>query len=368
MSISNSERALAAWRRFVALLLILIATGILGLFLFVAVADPYDSLAFSPPWKRYRVTGNERYAFPGMIRHGNFDGAVFGTSTVMLLDPDRLDRVLGGHFGNFGMGSATAWEQAQLLRFLSEHSRITPRILVVGLDIAWCSPLSPAPKLTFRPFPPWEYDDDPWNDYAHLLNSRVVGHSLRQVLTMAGLVPPSFRDDGYFQFVPDDGLYDPARAAAMIHDSGDGRKVPITDFPEASEQPAGWTFPDLALLAGSLDHFPPTTQKLLMFVPYNIAKFSSPAEWDQFGQCKKAVTELARSRANTMVIDFMRPTPLTRDDTAYWDVRHYRIGPAADIVDALGKAVAEGEDEGQLFKVLWRSDRAIPPTGLVAPH
>ena len=47
------------------------------------VVDPYDSLAFSPPWKRYRVTTNERYAFPGLIRHGQFDSAVFGTSTIM---------------------------------------------------------------------------------------------------------------------------------------------------------------------------------------------------------------------------------------------------------------------------------------------
>ena len=68
------------------------AAIVVSAFAFVAIVDPYDSLAFSPPWKRYRITTNERYAFPGMIRHGRFDSAVFGTSTIMLLKPAELDK------------------------------------------------------------------------------------------------------------------------------------------------------------------------------------------------------------------------------------------------------------------------------------
>src|SRR5262249_46937993 len=106
-----------AWRRFIAVLLGLTAVVVLFAFVFVAIVDPYDSLAFSPPWKRYRVTTNERYAFPGLIRHGQFDSAVFGTSTIMLLQPVELDQRLGGRFANFAMSYGTAWEQAQMMNF-----------------------------------------------------------------------------------------------------------------------------------------------------------------------------------------------------------------------------------------------------------
>ena len=72
MSTSSSDphTETQAWRRFIAVLLAVTAAIVLSAFAFVAIVDPYDSLAFSPRWKRYRVTTNERYAFPGMIRHG----------------------------------------------------------------------------------------------------------------------------------------------------------------------------------------------------------------------------------------------------------------------------------------------------------
>ena len=73
----ETQTEIRAWRRFVVVLLAVTAAIVLTAFAFVAIVDPYDSLAFSPPWKRYRVTTNERYAFPGMIRHGQFDSAVF---------------------------------------------------------------------------------------------------------------------------------------------------------------------------------------------------------------------------------------------------------------------------------------------------
>ena len=57
---SDTRSDTRAWRRFIAIILGVTAIVILSAFVFVAVVDPYDNLAFSPSWKRYRVTTNER--------------------------------------------------------------------------------------------------------------------------------------------------------------------------------------------------------------------------------------------------------------------------------------------------------------------
>ena len=343
------------WRRFIAVLLAVTAAVIFSAFAFVAIVDPYDSLAFSPRWNRHRVTTNERYAFPGMIRHGRFDSAVFGTSTMMLLQPAELDRRLGGRFANFAMSYGTAWEQGQMMKFFADHTPVPVRTVVVGMDMDWCSPKVPLARLTPHPFPPWEYDDDPFNDYAHLLNTRAILHSIREVLTLAHVVRPEFQDDGYYRFTPDDSLYDPERARRTIY--GNAAVAPPLDPhaepPPAGPRPADWTFPDLALLAQALDALPTETRKILVFVPVHISVLLDPGQWSQFSHCKEAVVDLAKTRRNVTVVDLMRPSPLTRNDEAYWDTVHYRVRHASEIIDAIGSAVDDGRESGPLFEVLW---------------
>jgi hypothetical protein len=41
-----------------------------------------------------------------------------------------------------------------------------------------------------------------------------------------------------------------------------------------------------------------------------------------------------------MIVDFMRPSPITNDDTAFWDGEHYRIGVAERVVADLTEAAA----------------------------
>jgi hypothetical protein len=344
-----------AWRRFIAVLLAVTAAVIFSVFAFVAIVDPYDNLAFSPRWKRYRVTTNERYAFPGMIRHGRFDSAVFGTSTMMLLQPAELDARLGGRFANLAMSYGTAWEQAQMMKFFADHTPAPVRMVVVGMDMDWCSPKVPLAKLTPHPFPPWQYDDDPFNDYAHLLNTRALLHSIREVLTLAHVARPEFQDDGYYRFTPDDSRYDPERARRTIYENAAVTPPldPHLEPPPVGPRPADWTFPDLALLTQAIDGLPTETRKILVFVPIHISVLLDPAQWSQFSHCKEAVVELAKTRRNVIVVDLMRPSPLTRKDEAYWDNVHYRVGRASEIIDAIGSAVDDGRQSGTLFEVLW---------------
>jgi hypothetical protein len=219
----------------------------------------------------------------------------------------------------------------------------------------WCSPKVPLARLTPHPFPPWEYDDDPFNDYAHLLNTRAILHSIREALTLAHVVRPEFQDDGYYRFTPDDSLYDPQRARRTIYGNAAGAPPldPQAEPPPAGPRPADWTFPDLALLAEALDALPTETRKILMFVPVHISVLLDPGQWSQFSHCKAAVVDLAKTRRNVTVVDLMRPSPLTRNDEAYWDTVHYRVRHASEIIDAIGSAADDGRESGPLFEVLW---------------
>jgi hypothetical protein len=356
-SVSDTWSETRAWRRFIAVILGVTAVVILTAFAFVAVVDPYDNLAFSPSWKRYRVTTNERYAFPGLIRHGRFDSAVFGTSTIMLLKPEELDRMVGGRFANLAMSYATPWEQTQMMKFFGEHVRDPVRNIVVGIDMDWCSPTKPLARLTAHPFPPWEYDDNPWNDYTHLLNTRALLHSLREALVLAHLLRPDLQDDGYYRFTPDDDLYDPSRTHASLYYGRWKAAESISAYaepPAVGARPSDWTFPDLRLLEQALDGLPAQTRKILVFVPLHVSLLLDAEEWAKFTHCKEAVVDIAKTRANVGVIDFMRPTPLTRNDYAYWDSVHYRVGYATEIIEGIMSAFEEGHDSGPLFQVLRR--------------
>ncbi|HEV2550052.1 MAG TPA: hypothetical protein VGU20_22265 [Stellaceae bacterium] len=354
-----------SWRRFVLSWLLWCAAWCVGLYVFVAVVDPFDTLAFSPDWKRHRVTGNERFELPGLIKRGHFDSAVLGTSTVLLLDPGALDAALGGHFVNAALSDGRAWEQAQVMRLFAQETP-QPRALIIGIDIAWCAPDQPAPPLTFRPFPTWEYERDGRAGYLHLFDLRHIYAALRQALTMTGVLAPVLGDDGYWQFVPDDALYDPVRAAAKIYGAAPPKSVPAVTLPAVGARPVDWTFPDITLLAATLRRFPPQTRMILMLVPYHVVAYASEALWPRYHFCKEALVSAARTLANAVVVDFMFPNDTTRDYRQYWDGLHYRLPVVQRVVEALRRAERGEETEG--FARILLDTRAQPPsTGALEP-
>jgi hypothetical protein len=344
---------LRSWHRFIAVLIAFTALLLIAAAAFVAVIDPYDSLAFSPHWTRHRVTSSGRYIFPGLIRHRDLDSAVFGTSTIMMLRPEELNRTLGGRFANLAISAGTAWEQTQLMRFFASHAREPIRTIIVGIDQVWCEPSQATARLTEHPFPIWEYDDNPWNDYANLLNTRAIAHAAMQLAMIAGLRRPPYPDDGYLHFMPDDQSYDLDRARQHIYASPNQPRAADLVLPDPGPRPADWIYPDLALLGGALDRFPKESRIILMVMPAHLARFADTKNWATQVYCKAAAVELARQRTNVTVVDFMLPDRLTRDDSAYWDSVHFRIGRVPELVEALGSVVKNKSTNGDIFKVLW---------------
>ncbi|MBV9115746.1 MAG: hypothetical protein JOY63_00085 [Acetobacteraceae bacterium] len=192
------------------------------------------------------------------------------------------------------------------------------------------------------------YGQSRWLGYLHLLNLYAVQEAGQQLGILVGVKKPVYGRDGYTSFVPPDSTYDLARAEAHLRGWG-GPAVPggARDGP-----PASWRYPALETLRADLAAFRPSTRKVLFFVPYNHTLFPPPgsegaAVWSE---CKRRVAAIGAAAPNTVVADFMRPSPITDNDRNYWDPLHYRVGVADRLVrDLAAAARGEGTADGPLL-------------------
>ena len=337
------------------------ALGLVGvLTLFVLVMDPYRNVPFSPPMDRPLMDDNQRFLFPGVVRTGQFDSAVFGTSTGRLLRPAQFNDLFGGRFANLSMNSAMAWEQAQLAD-LFLRAVPAPRTVVFTLDRVWCDANADVERTTFRPFPPWMYDDDRWNDLAYLLNGKTLEIAWRLAEYHMGLRKPRLGADGYERFVPPDERWDRAKVEAAIY-GGPKRAVQpeVPPYTPTEAERRGWRFPALAWLEDLLKRLPPRTRPVLAFMPVHVISLPAPGSaMDAYERaCKERIARLG-AEAGAYVVDFRIPSRVTADDSNYWDNLHYRVGIAEWIGESLAAVLRGGGDAPDgTWKVL-----AAPPAG-----
>ena len=357
-STSSSEPGGAPWRRYWRTALG-VALGLLGaIYALIVVVDPYDTLWLSPPFERAPMASNQRFSYPALARRAAFDSAVIGTSTVRLWNPARLNDRFGGRFVNLSMNSATAFEQSRILDvFARSHRKIGT--VIIGIDVVWCQAGAPYERLTFRPFPPWLYDDDPWNDFLHLLDLKTLEITGRQIAYLTGLREPKFGLDGYANFLPPKRDYDLARARENIYGTAD--RSPATpaeavqsDDPGLAAKLAGLRFPDHGMLADMLAALPAETRKILVFVPYHAANQGDAGSQTalHYEGCKRRLARLAAAVPNGHALDFMIPSPITTEDTNYWDSLHTTTEIADRVVDLIAAAVLDGLHAPDLFRRL----------------
>ncbi len=305
-----------------------------AVYAFVVLVDPFDCLPLSPPADRVPVASDARFSFPALARSGKFDSAIIGTSTSRLLRPVALNAELGAHFVNLAMNDATVYEQSRLLSVFARAHPIA-RVVIVGIDVRWCVTGETYPKLTPRPFPEWLYGDNPWIGYGKMFNLYAVQEAGQQFGVLTGIKRQVYGSDGYTSFVPPDNEYDPARVAMHLRESG-------PDVPPGARSgaPASWHYPAIDTLGSDLSSLAHITRKILFFVPYNHVLLSPPgspgaAVWHE---CKRRAAVVADDVPNTLLVDFMRPSPITDVDDNYWDGLHYRVGVADRIAHDLAAA------------------------------
>lgn len=314
----------------------------------ILLADPYGRRV-APGRPRPPIMDlNQRYMYPQIVRSGAYDSAAFGTSTIRLLDPEQLNRLFGGRFANLGLNAGTPYEQLQLIDlFLRRVAR--PRTLILGLDLPWCEAEAdkPAKRFTSRSFPPWLYDENPWNDLIELFNLRGLEIAARVVLNRLGRVPERIRADGFEVFTPPEASYDLARARLHIwFNRPERRIVPASPAVTLSATEAErLAMPALAWLDGALAKVPAGTEVILAFLPIHVAAQMQPESAAEAldRACKERVAALAAKRGATLV-DFRRASPITTDDANYWDPLHMRLPVAARVAEALKAARVTGAD------------------------
>lgn len=332
------------WRSFWKTLLWTACGCVAALYVAVVMIDPYDSIWFSPPLDRALVTQNQRFSYPAVARDREFDSLVIGTSTTRLLRPAKLNQVLGGRFANVSLNSGTAYEQSQLLKLFARH-HTDARTVIFGIDIVWCQPKNTYDKFTPRPFPPWLYDENRWNDLVHMLNLPTIEQAGRQLAYLLGLRPATYGRDGYASFLPPKSEYDLARVRRGLYgDAGPRRHAPLMPAAAASAaEHQARRFPTHPLMAEVLTALPERTRKALVFVPYHHFRQPAPgsraaARWQD---CKRRLTRLASSVPNTHVLDFMIPSEITLADENYWDPLHYTEEVAERLSELIAKGVSE---------------------------
>lgn len=349
----------ANWRGFWRTTLATALAVAAAIYAAVLIIDPYDTVFFSPPFNRAPVTTNQRFSFPALARKARFDSAIIGTSTTRMLRPDDLDRTIGGSFVNLSMNSGTAWEQSQILKlFVRHHPR--PRTIIFGVDIVWCQVEEESEKLTFRPFPPWMYDENPWNDLLHLFDLKTLEQMGLQFAWLTRIHPePRHGLDGYTPLLPA-SEYDLARARGHIYgNSKTTVRAPVTPpYRPTPEERLAWPYASHALLAEMLGLPPPETAKILMFVPYHAFNLSAPGSKTaaQWRECKRRVTNMAARVPNAHVLDFMIRSRITRRDENYWDLLHFGAGVAQRLAELIPQAVASRRGVDDMYRYLRPED------------
>ena len=337
-SISSSD----PWRRFFRRLLAGVLLAAAAIYGFIVVVDPFDTLPLSPPFDRGPVSTNARYAFPALARKPQFDSMILGTSTSRLLRPAALDPLFEAHFVNLAMNSATAYEEWRLGKvFLRAHP--AAKVALIGLDIVWCGTGETVEKYTPRVFPEWMYDDDLWRGYLEQFDLYALEQAGIQFAELTGLRPPRYGRDGYTDFLPDDSLYDLARARGHLYPDGDRSLRPVVPAIAMSEaERRSLRFPTHPLLQDLLAAMPQAL-KLVYFVPYHIAVQPRPGSREAVAwqECKARVAAIAAGAPRTRLVDFMVQSPVTREDANYWDSLHYRLAIADWLARSL-RAAADG--------------------------
>ncbi len=342
------------WQRYLKLMLGTLVALLFTAALLVGITNPYGTLAWSP-LQHVLMDDNQRFQYPAVIRSQRYDSIVIGTSTSRLLEPAHLERVFGGRFANLALNSGTPWEQWQMARLFAREVK-TRKTMVVGLDHVWCTHDADEKRITARGFPEWMFDADPWNDIAHMLNTRTLEIAGRRLSHAAGRAKERWPHNGYEIFVPPESAYDLSRAREHIYGTG-AKPTPDTRIrpPAPVIPPDG--FPALDWLDGMLASraFEST---VLMLTPVHVATQPKPGQpaYAREQKCKAQLARLA-ARHGMFVIDFRRPSGITREDSNYWDPLHYRVGIASRIVDGLATAMKTATDDPNGDWAILKSNR-----------
>jgi hypothetical protein len=188
------------------------------------------------------------------------------------------------------------------------------------------------------------YDDDRWNDFTHLFNSGTLEIAARLIGYHLGLYRSRSRYDGFEVFTPPESDYDLARAKRGIWVVRAEAPLPNLPPPLLDADRRALRFPALEWLGMMLSEMPQASRKILAFMPVHVAIQAwpgTPAAAIE-ADCKARIATIARTHG-AQVIDWRIASPITINDSNYWDALHYRLPIAQRIARELVEAALDGK-------------------------
>ncbi|MFV1958170.1 MAG: hypothetical protein ACC662_02030 [Planctomycetota bacterium] len=311
----------------------------------IVLIDPLDNLPISLALDRAPILEDFRYTFPALARKKRFDSAVVGSSTSRLFQPKQLDRLFDARFVNLSMNNASDYEQSLILGIFLDHHR-RPRVVIFGLDEKWLQPADAyQAKSTLPGFPAWLYDDDPWNDFAHVFDPWMLEKARRQLSQVLGIRRATYARDGSWRPPPGWGRTTPEKRRRLLYGEGPIARRPVEPPVVLGEaERRALVFPAHAALASLLGRLPEGTEKVLFLAPYFLARQpgSGSREAAVAVEAKARIATLVGATPRARLLDFMIPSPLTRDEANYVDGVHVTPEATARVADLLAASRAPG--------------------------
>ena len=372
MSIFSSDKG---WRPFSRLFFILLAALFIGGYAFIVVVDPYDSIPFSPKWDRVPVDRDQAYFYPALARSTRFDSAVIGTSTVRLLKPDELNPRLNSRFVNLAMNASSVFEQETIFDiFLHYHPK--PKTVIFGIDHLYFEEKNfQAHVGDASLWPEWLYDKNPYNNLPPYRFKTLI-HAWREFLSVTGMKTYKYGRDGYTDFTKPLDEYDINRARIKIYGTPTPKPVRAVEPPVRlpAETIHAMRFPQLEVLTRMLGNLPAETVKVLFITPFHYYAQPHPGSEEEIRQREflRRLTDIARNHPNTWLLDFNIVSPITTDDSHYWDKGHYTVIVASQLAALIEEGVRSRNRSDDFVRLYPTCDPTIPDipgrVGVAAPQ
>jgi hypothetical protein len=326
LPISSSD-ASPEWSRCLAACVGTLGFGALLLLAFMIVVDPYDSGKFGLLGIDGVNDRDSHTATASRARDANFDSAIIGNSTALLLDPVALSKATGLRFVQLSLvGAGPREEFAALDFFLRHHPRVGA--LVVVTDPSWCAHDRAAP---WEAFPYWLYGTSSLRYAARLMTWAAIERAFRRLSIGLGL---SQRMNPTGAFNSDD-VWPPGE----FHEAN----RPKDPSPAATVAGRG-IFPEVSLLDDMIKKLPVGVAVALVVPPTLSTTVAQPgtvaaAERDA---CNAALRQIVTGRPHSNFINYRVDNAMTRDRANFVDFIHYRPNVAARMSEGIAASIELG--------------------------
>jgi hypothetical protein len=321
-SISGSDAR--RWRRVLRNYAAATVAAWLALVALVLAVDPYDTGRFALLPSRGVPDFGQRLSFASVGRRPDVDAAIFGNSTIQLLDPARLSQLSGRRFVSLAVPGSGPREQLAIADWFHRRHRGDTLTLIFGLDSTWCTTENPIPLV--NPFPFWLYSRNRLDYALGMMRYKSIEAAIRKVKMLMGR-ERSAASDGYHD-------YDTGHTWTGLELES------VEPAPERdSVSNAAFTAP--SLLEAFLKTLERQTKIVLVEVPRHADTLpSTEAASRHLDACKSTYRAIADARPGAVMLDFLVDDAMTRNDENFWDTVHYRSPVAREIERQIAAALS----------------------------